>query len=190
VDLLAIVERFDERFDPKTYSIYSYTRLHQLWREGNPFAWHLSQEAGLIFASDQIDFIANLGVPAQYLGCIRDCHKFFNLFETSCDSLCSGDSTATFDLSTIFLSIRNIATCHSLGVLGKPSFARDSALRLGLTSLPIDPDVYSILERSRVLCTRGSGENIQSGEVDVLKRELPRIRTWMKSLIQEAVSHG
>jgi predicted nucleotidyltransferase len=48
VDLLALVDGFDERFNPEIYSIYSYRRIEELWREGNPFAWHLSLESRLV----------------------------------------------------------------------------------------------------------------------------------------------
>ncbi|WET17143.1 hypothetical protein P2W49_10480 [Yersinia intermedia] len=39
--MLAIVSGRDERFNPRDYSIYSYERINELWKEGNPFAWHL-----------------------------------------------------------------------------------------------------------------------------------------------------
>ena len=42
VDLLAIVDGHDDRFDPSKFSIYSYNRVREIWQEGNPFAWHLS----------------------------------------------------------------------------------------------------------------------------------------------------
>ena len=38
IDLLAITEGHDSRFDPNNYSIYSYNRIKELWQEGNPFA--------------------------------------------------------------------------------------------------------------------------------------------------------
>lgn len=47
VDLLAIVDGYDSRFDPNIYSIYSYQRIKEIWDEGNPFAWHLSLESRL-----------------------------------------------------------------------------------------------------------------------------------------------
>lgn len=54
VDLLAIVDGFDSRFSSDTYSIYSYSRLRDLWLEGNPFAWHLSLESKLVFSSNNV----------------------------------------------------------------------------------------------------------------------------------------
>jgi len=43
-------------------------------------------------------------------------------------SITGGSNSKVFDLSTIFLSIRNIATCFSLGVKSQPNFSRNSAL--------------------------------------------------------------
>ena len=42
VDLLSIIEGPDSRFDPDVFAKYSYDRIRSLWKEGNPFAWHLA----------------------------------------------------------------------------------------------------------------------------------------------------
>ena len=51
VDLLAIVGGPDRRFNSDTYSVYSYKRIAELWAEGNPFAWHLTYESRMVYAS-------------------------------------------------------------------------------------------------------------------------------------------
>src|SRR5262249_8872008 len=80
VDLLAIVTGYDDRFDPDIYSIYSYQRIREIWKEGNPFGWHLTLEGKLLFASDGSDFLQGLGAPERYQHCLRDCVKFHTLF--------------------------------------------------------------------------------------------------------------
>lgn len=62
IDLLAVVAGHDDRFDSSIYSIYSYNRLKELWKEGNPFAWHLASEAKIIFSSNGEDFLSQLGI--------------------------------------------------------------------------------------------------------------------------------
>jgi hypothetical protein len=84
--------------------------------EGNPFAWHLALEAKMIFSSDGIDFLRSLNNPNPYRNGLRDCEKFCSLFGRARDSLMRDKRSVAFDLSTAFLSIRNIATCFSLGV--------------------------------------------------------------------------
>lgn len=186
VDLLAVVEGFDARFSADMYSIYAYRRITEIWNEGNPFAWHLSREAKLLFASDDTDFLRTLGSPAVYQSCTADCEKFHALFRDATASPTNHSTTQIFDLSTVFLSIRNIATCFSLGVLARPDFSRHSALHLGAHSLKIPAQPYEVLERCRILCTRGYGDNIKPDEADIACAEFPRIAEWMSRLTAEA----
>jgi hypothetical protein len=77
IDLLVIGGGDASQYDPDIYSIYSYERIQQLWLEGNPFAWHLFLESRILFSSDEQDFLRNLGRPAPYKYCTRDCERFF-----------------------------------------------------------------------------------------------------------------
>jgi len=185
VDLLAIVDGYDERFEPEMFSIYSYSRLREIWAEGNPFAWHLSLESKLLHASDETDFINALGRPNAYDKCRQDCEKFADLICQAEESLAGGNASIVFDLSAIFLGIRNFATCFSLAILQRPDFSRHSALKLGPKQLEIAPDAYATLEAARILCTRGTGECLTTERVDLTKGEIPRIRAWTKRLLEE-----
>lgn len=189
VDLLAIVDGHDARFDSGIFSIYSYARIRELWREGNPFAWHLCLESKLLYSHDRSDFLEGLGDPSQYKSYLRDCEKFLNLFREAQRSILSESNSRVFNLSTVFLSIRNFASCFSLGVTKRPDFSRGSSLGLGSKSIPISKDCYSILERARILSTRGHGDNLTSHEVLFVTRELDTIREWMENLIREARNH-
>ena len=84
----------------------------------------------------------------------------------------------------MFLRIRNLATCFSLGMFGQPDFSRNSALRLGTRSIPIPFDAYSVLERSRVLSTRGFGGNVTISDVEVVRRTLSTIEEWAEMLVK------
>ncbi len=165
IDLLALVDGYDSRFDPDVFSVYSYGRLVDLWREGNPFAWHLFLESTLLFASDGSDFLNSLNSPSDYTGCLRDCEKFYGVFCEAYDSIASQSASKVFELSTVFLSIRNIATCFSLGTTDNPDFSRNSARHLGSNSLPLADSPFAILERARILSTRGKGQSITGKEI-------------------------
>ena len=184
IDLLAIVEGHDERFDPNLYSIYSLSRLVEIWETGNPFAWHLSIESKLLFSSDERDILRELGKPKRYTNTINDCTKFHTIFSNAVVSIKSSTNSVIFDLSTIFLAIRNFATCYSLGMTDSPDFSRNSARRLGSISIPISQEPYKIYERSRILCTRGCGKYLSAEEVSIAMEEIPIIDKWMTSLIQ------
>jgi predicted nucleotidyltransferase len=186
IDLLALVEGYDSRFDPDAFSIYSYSRICDLWAEGNPFAWHLFLESRLVFTSDRRDFLKALGSPGKYVNCVRDCEKFYSVFEEARDSILSRAESRVFELSTIFLSIRNIATCFSLGTETKPDFSRNSAQHLGTNSIRVPSDAYSLLERARILSTRGKGQDIIDEEVEQVLDALQNVTEWMEHLVIEA----
>jgi hypothetical protein len=186
VDLLLLGIERDSDIDPDVYSVYSYERIRELWREGNPFAWHLSLESRLLFSSDKTDYLGTLGSPEAYKHCMRDCEGFLKLFCEARASIEDGAGSTVFDLSTIFLSMRNIATCFSLGVTRQPNFSRSSALRLGANSVPLAQESYLILERSRILCTRGLGVNVTTQEVGTVMRDLDQLHEWMRRLVEKA----
>lgn len=186
VDLLVIGGEDASVYDQSIYSIYSYERIRDLWKQGNPFAWHLFLEAKLVFASDGKDILHSLGEPAHYKKCAEDCDKFFLLFTEARAALIANQTSAVFELSTIFLSVRNIATCFSLGVKNYPDFSRSSALRMGSDSVPISEHVYRVLERARILCTRGRGQEISREEIEATLDSLDRVYHWMEELVQRA----
>ena len=185
VDLLLLGKENGSDFDPDVYSIYSYERIRELWREGNPFAWHLSLESRLLFSSDKNDYLGTLGSPEAYRHCMRDCEGFLKLFCEARASIEGGAGSTVFDLSTIFLSMRNIATCFSLGVMKQPDFSRSSALRLDADSVSLAHESYLILERSRILCTRGRGTNVTAQEVGTVMRDLNQLHEWMTRLVEK-----
>lgn len=185
VDLLALVEGFSDEFDPNEYSIYSYSRIDELWREGNPFAWHLYLEAKLLFATDKLDYLRNLSKPSVYKRGLTDCEKFRNVFLSANESLSKNQYSEIFDLSSVFLSIRNFATCYSLAVCQTPDFSRNSAKRLGGKSIPLDIHTYRIFERARLLCTRGIGEVLSTDEITRAKAANCIIDNWMSGIIKE-----
>lgn len=191
IDLLALVFGHDDRLDPAKYSIYSYSKMEAMWQKGNPFAWHLSLESRLLYSGDDRDFLKSLGQPSPYLNCQLDCRKFHGVYLEALSSLKGDMSSTVFDLSALFLSIRNIATCFALGVLGQTLFSRHAALRLPSEfRLPISGDCYRILERARILCTRSIGTDISADEVLLVRSECELINQWMKTLTEKAEDHG
>lgn len=189
MDLLAVVSGSSPELKPEVFSVYSYKRLAELWKEGNPFAWHLALESKLLFSSDGSDAIKSMGQPARYQRCPEDCEKFLSLFKDSYRSIQSGSASTVFDLGTAFLSIRNFATCFSLGVLGRPEFSRHSALRLGQRKIGISMDSYRVMERARILCTRGDGSVLTRSEICVAIGELGGVESWMENLMMEVRRH-
>lgn len=191
IDLLALVAHHDDRLDPARYSIYSYRKMKMMWQKGNPFAWHLSLESRLLYSDDDRDFLESLGQPARYSCCQSDCRKFHRVYLEALSSLEGDTSSTVFDLSALFLSVRNIATCFALGVLNQPLFSRHAALRLPEEfRLPISDECYRILERARILCTRSKGPDIRTEDVGLVRSECGSINRWMIALIERVESYG
>jgi len=190
IDMLAIVNGRDDRFNPIDYSIYSYTRIGELWEQGNPFAWHLFLESKLIYSSDNSDYLRSIGEPSAYKSGLADCNKFREIFLSAKKSIEESNLTEVFDLSSVFLAIRNFATCYSLHTDVKPDFSRNSARNLGAHSIPIDNSTYELLERARVLSIRGVGELLGAYDVGKAKQSLNEIESWMNEKISAITSDG
>jgi hypothetical protein len=180
VDLLACIEASAPQLDISKYSVYQYERLRNLWVEGNPFAWHLHLESRLLFSSNGIDFLKSLGEPSPYKAGESDCAKFRLLFERSYDELKISANSSIFNLSCMFLAIRNFATCHSLSI-GKPIFSRKSPLMV-TPELDIDPRAFAIMTRARLLSTRGYGENITTDEIANTIQAVAAVPQWMSAV--------
>ena len=190
IDLLALVDGIDPRFNPDVFSIYTYKRITDLWESGNAFAWHLALESKMIFSEDGSDFIRRLGTPREYVGVAEDCRKFIEIFESALSAIREGTPSLVFELSTIFLSIRNVATCFSLAKRSQPIFGRDSARSIGTDSISISDDLYSILVRSRLLSVRGIGDDIAGIDRSSLIDELAICSQWMNDLYEEIINEG
>lgn len=190
IDMLAIVNGRDDRFSTRDYSIYSYTRIAELWEQGNSFAWHLFWESKLIYSSDSTDYLRSIGEPSAYKSGLADCNKFREIFVSAKKSIEGSDLVEIFDLSSVFLAIRNFATCYSLHIGVKPDFSRNSARNLGVHSIPIDNPTYELLERARVLSTRGVGELLSAYDIGKAKMVLNKIESWMDEEISVITSDG
>lgn len=186
IDLLAVTDDDNTIFDSRLFSIYSYKRIIDLWNDGNPFAWHLSLESALVYSSNGSNFLKDIGAPANYFKCYEDCMKFKEILDDAVSSIEKSKSTCTFDLSTIFLCMRNIATCFSLGRSNRPIFSRDSALRLGKQSIKIDHSTYKTFERARILSTRGQGYALSIDEIAGAINSLPDIVKWASLIVENS----
>ena len=83
IDLLACLFEPNPSIDPSKFSIYTYDRIKQMWKEGNPFSWHLHLESNLIYSSDGVNFLEELREPSKYNAVTSDCNKFLNIFSES-----------------------------------------------------------------------------------------------------------
>ena len=188
IDLLAIKNEYDSNFSVDKFSIYSEKRLKELWKTGNPFAWHLHFESVQLYSSDGRDPIKEYGAPSIYKNGEEDCLKFYLLFKDAYNSLTRLTNSACFELSAIFLSIRNFATCFTLHTERKTVFSRSSAIMIGKNSAPISKKFFDICLRARILSTRGNGNPISQSELTYAMQELTDVEKWMIELLEKVKS--
>ena len=172
IDLLAITTGGTNELSRSMFSIYSHSKIRRIWKEGNPFAWHLHLESTLIYGSDGNDFIGVLGSPEAYTKSREDCEQFLGIYRQAIASLCQDHASIIFDLSAAFLGLRNFCTCYLLG-RGRPDFSRGAALNLMNDNPPVDVQAYRVLERARLLCTRGYGVALSGTDIAQTVNMLP-----------------
>ncbi|AVR45429.1 nucleotidyltransferase domain-containing protein [Christiangramia fulva] len=188
IDLLLIKNK-DEKLnnlDIDKFSIYNRNRIEEIWNEGNPFSWHLFLESKQIFSTSGENIFKDLGKPKPYQNLENDLKKFSTLYYTSRDFLMNSSDSRDFELSMIFLAIRNFATCYSLGKLKQFNFSRKSAHHLGEDSIPVSKTTFKLLERSRILSTRGFGNLITDEELKEVFSELVIIDNWFDNLVKKS----
>lgn len=188
IDLLVIKSSGEtlSDFDPNKYSIYSEKRINELWQEGNPFAWHLFLESKIVFSPNGINFISELGEPQKYKKGKEDLMKFHKLFVDSYESLTINSYSRDFDLSMVFLAIRNFASCYALGFLNQKTFSRTSALNILSDSIKISDKSFRLLMQARILSTRGIGETITVEDYNYISKEFELISDWFQSIIKKS----
>ena len=184
IDVLVIGDD-DGMINKDIFTHYKPSGILNLWITGNPFAWHLYLESRLVYSSDGEDFISTLGSPQPYRQGTSDCEKFRALFHEAWNSLLNSRETEVYDLSVVFLSLRNFATCYSLSNSPKPNFSRRSALALGDRSIPVSATAFAALEQARMLSVRGRGSEPTASEVEEAMASLPLISQWMDGLLEE-----
>jgi hypothetical protein len=183
IDLLAVVTGSENNLSKHMFSIYSHKKIDMIWKEGNPFAWHLHHESRLIHSSNETDFIGSLGPPAAYAKANEDCRRFIDIFRRAAASLQLDRDSAAFDLSAAFLGLRNFSTCYLLGQ-GRANFSRHVALTLLGRSSFAEESAYRVLERARLLCTRGYGTAPSKDEINAVIHELPKLEAWMERTLR------
>ncbi|WP_343319354.1 nucleotidyltransferase domain-containing protein [Sphingobacterium multivorum] len=182
IDLILISDESLVDIDVNKYSIYTSDRIKELYKEGNPFAWHLYYESKLVYSSDE-DFLTNLGRPEKYINCKSDLLKFKQLFNDSVDSIKENDFSIVFDLSMIFLAIRNFATCFTLGCYERPIFSRRSFEKLSDFPLILDERITDLLMMSRISSTRGVNYNIDDEYLSLFKENIDKIDKWFNQIL-------
>jgi predicted nucleotidyltransferase len=183
VDLLVINDDLIVNdYVANTFSQYREETIRNLWEEGNPFAWHLYHESKLIFSFNSFDLFRQLGQPNPYKDIKSDFENLIGIFKDAKESLQKDASSAIYDLSIVFLVVRNIATCYELAIKKRFNFSRDSAMNMKEHKLELNYDDYQTIKACRILSTRGKGIEPTDEELNRAVNCIIQIEKWISEL--------
>ena len=118
-------------------------------------------------------------MPNNYKNITIDFEKFKTIYIESVNNFMKGKNIV-FNLSCIFLALRNISTCYSLAC-NKPIFSRRSPLLID-HPIQIEKSIFHILESARILSTRGIGERINQEMILKVKNNIKYIDIWIVNM--------
>jgi len=160
IDLEILETKLDQsiiRNRPIDFSIYSYTRIKQMFQEGHLFAWHIFKESKP--ATLQLDFIKSLGSPAQYSSARNDIHKLLEIALDCNSSINDPDCSTTYEAGLLYVACRNIGISASWHSDNGLNFSREAPYSLRINkepfNVPLKKEAYNKLCAARHSMARG-----------------------------------
>lgn len=151
IDVLVVVDDGDTTIDSATreaittafgarteLSVYSVSRLAEMFRTGHLFAWHLWQDSspGPIPGTTP-DLLANLGQPSPCPNALQEAKDLHEDLTACVRELRNGTNSPRFEAGLVYICLRNIAIQLSWYLPNGPTFSRHSPYVVGeFASLP------------------------------------------------------
>ena len=155
----ADIEKYfkDEYKQNSDISIYSFSRLKEMYGHGHLFAWHLFQESKFIPYKNTKNLIGELGKPNLYNDAHQDISELIGLLNSIETELKFGVNSV-YEAGLLYVCLRNIALSASWYSESGLKFGRYSPFQLGnkMPTLRIKVDEYELLAMCRYATTRGA----------------------------------
>jgi predicted nucleotidyltransferase len=136
-------------------SIYSRTRLEQMFNDGHLFAWHLFLESTPYSSNRREDWFRSLGKPGVYREAEEDIVQFTGILDDALSGMKEEDNYV-FEAGIAHLAMRNLGMILNYVHKGVPDFSRYSALRLPSNIAPnLSEHDYEMLFACRRMSARG-----------------------------------
>ncbi len=178
----AVLSRVPEEFRSLKSSIswYGATRIEQMFRNGELFAWHLFHENVPIF--DPINFIRRLGKPALYRDAVLDVRSFRKVLMAIPEQVSANERNAIYEAGLIYVCLRNIAMSSSWSLCRRPDFSRYSVFNLeGIDDCPISRTEFEKTMFCRMAGQRG-GDPPDGVDRDFVLALHARLAPWIEAL--------
>jgi hypothetical protein len=159
-DILAIVGTgVDQEALPHDWTIYTEERILDLHGRGTLFAWHLFQDAVLIYPRETDGgLIRRLGRPTCYGGAIADIDARIELGGRALNEIVRGTPSMVFELGLMYLMARDVAMAASKPMLDRFVFSRYAPFAFEKHPFPLTRTEYRYLMGCRRASTRGVDE--------------------------------
>ena len=180
-DVLAIGSDKELKDLPERFLRYTLLDIENIFRKGDMFAHHLYRESKLVYSSNGIDILANLGRPNRYLTHKEDARQFFNIANDALLSLERNECTQIFDMGLLYMCLRDLAMILSYKE-GDITFSKFAHFHAKIPLL-LDKDKYLFLKKCRAAATRG--QRIKE-IVSLTFQDRKNIYDWLK-LVEEAI---
>lgn len=162
-------------------SVYSKSRMSELFASGHLFAWHIFLESTPVWSRNTPSFISSLGRPAPYAQREVDAMNLATLSSEARTSLDAGRSIV-YDLGIFYVCMRNIGLIASTKLSDRPIFGPSSPSTVSIPGVPfpLTRDEYALTRIARHASTRGVSPP------SISKREALRLADMCNGWVQSA----
>lgn len=186
VDTLCICQPHEKLLMPKNMQNYSEIHLKEMFNSGELFAHHLYLESKLVYSSDGVDIIREIGKPATYKNWKDDFESFIDVALFAITEILTKGQTV-FRKGLLYMSLRDIAMIYSQIKMNTPNFSKYSPYHTDI-SLDVDTDEYEVLRMCRISSTRGISDEIIYKELS--ESCFNNSRDWVIKLQEWKKSHA
>lgn len=168
-------------------SIYSRSRIEELWGAGSPFAWHLFLESVPLKSSDPL--FLRWTAPEAYADDLADSDLMAGILSSVVERLRNAsNSSRCYEAGLLYVCARNIGMFASRRICGTFDFSRYAPQTVDReVKFPLPSDVYDVLIACRHASTRGKA--IPRIDFD-LQRAAIELSEWAKDVRRALVELG
>ena len=175
---IVIPDEIKQLGDCSDISLYSFSRIKQMYETGHLFAWHLHNEARVIGTEN--DSLSLLGKPNEYKGFNEDTGSLLELLKGIPEGLNSCPKNAVYEAGLVYVCVRNIAMSASYYAPSGLTFSAHAPYCLSYNDnpFPLARNEYDMLRYARLSGTRGL--DAPEINIDALQSDLIELLNWCK----------
>lgn len=183
VDVLVVTDRSDSTRYPADWSVYSATRLRELFERGTLFAWHLHLESELVYPAQGPDIVHGFGQPAPYHpNAAREIRALREIASTAMDEIAAGTPSWIYERGMLYVALRDTAMAAS-SVLGEFCFSKRAPLKVATsTEFPLTDAEYDHLMECRRGCIRAPEIEKRFSDGEFVLRKRPALDAWLRAI--------